>query len=74
MLSSGASVVAQGAQPLADTAAANAAADAALLDGTLTSINLGNAGVGTFQTANVDALLGPRTSFFFAFSGTLWRR
>ncbi|KAJ6629495.1 hypothetical protein B0H10DRAFT_2388834 [Mycena sp. CBHHK59/15] len=59
ILSSGGTVVAQGAQNLVDTAAANAAADAALLDGTLTSINLGNAGVGTFQTKVVDALLGP---------------
>ncbi|KAJ7467199.1 hypothetical protein FB451DRAFT_1040683 [Mycena latifolia] len=62
ILSSGGSVVAQNGLNLADTAKANADADAALLDGTLTSINLGNAGVGTFQTAVVDSLLGPRTS------------
>ncbi|KAF8148111.1 hypothetical protein K438DRAFT_2087424 [Mycena galopus ATCC 62051] len=42
-----------------DTNAANAAADAAFQDGSLTSINLGNAGVGFFETAVVDSLLGP---------------
>ncbi|KAJ7049663.1 hypothetical protein C8F01DRAFT_1349052 [Mycena amicta] len=59
ILSSGGTVIAQGAQPLEETNAANAAAEAALLDGSLTSINLGNAGVGEPQTAVVDSLLGP---------------
>ncbi|KAJ6627607.1 hypothetical protein B0H10DRAFT_2210119 [Mycena sp. CBHHK59/15] len=33
------------------------AADAALLNGSLTSINLGDTGVGTFQTKVIDVLL-----------------
>ncbi|KAJ7141281.1 hypothetical protein C8R44DRAFT_866910 [Mycena epipterygia] len=69
ILSSGGTVVAQNPQPLADTAAANAAADAALVAGTLTSINLGNAGVGTFQTAAVDALLGPLATITLVAAG-----
>ncbi|KAF7322020.1 putative gegh 16 protein [Mycena kentingensis (nom. inval.)] len=52
-------VKASGGQNLDDTAAANAAADAALLSGELTSINLGNAGVADPRTAVVDSLLGP---------------
>ncbi|KAJ7302264.1 hypothetical protein DFH08DRAFT_794606 [Mycena albidolilacea] len=59
ILSSGGTVVAQNAQNINDTNAANAAADAAFQDGSLTSINLGNAGVGFFETAVVDSLLGP---------------
>ncbi|KAJ6508092.1 hypothetical protein DFH09DRAFT_1199332 [Mycena vulgaris] len=70
ILSSGGSVVAQNGQNLADTAKANSDADAALLDGTLTSINLGNAGVGTFQTAAVDKLLGPLATVTLAAAGT----
>ncbi|KAF7315874.1 putative gegh 16 protein [Mycena indigotica] len=59
ILSSGGDVVAQNAQPLDQTNAANAAAADALLDGTLTAVNKGNAGVGKPQTAVVDSLLGP---------------
>ncbi|THH15433.1 hypothetical protein EW146_g5035 [Bondarzewia mesenterica] len=40
------------------TDAANAEAAAELVSGALTSINAGNAGVGFFNTASVDALLG----------------
>ncbi|EIW58129.1 uncharacterized protein TRAVEDRAFT_123691 [Trametes versicolor FP-101664 SS1] len=45
-------------QAEAVTDKANADAAAAIADGQLTSINAGNAGVGFFQTAVVDSLLG----------------
>ncbi|CAK5281302.1 unnamed protein product [Mycena citricolor] len=62
VLSSGGKVVAVNGLPLAQTGAANAEADAELASGQLTSINAGNAGVGFFQTAAVDSLLGPLAS------------
>ncbi|KAJ7782335.1 hypothetical protein DFH07DRAFT_949138 [Mycena maculata] len=59
ILASGGTVIAQNAQNCNDTDAANASAAAAVADGTLTPINLGNVGVGAFQTGVVNSLLGP---------------
>ncbi|KAJ7150552.1 hypothetical protein C8R43DRAFT_1067998 [Mycena crocata] len=66
VLSSGGDVVAKGAQDLEETAKANEEAAAALIDGSLTSINLGNAGVAAPQTAVVDSLLGPLATILIA--------
>ncbi|KAF7315873.1 putative gegh 16 protein [Mycena indigotica] len=57
ILSSGGKVVAQNAQPLDQTNAANAAAAAALRDGSLKTVNKDN--LGQIQTEVVDSLLGP---------------
>ncbi|KAJ6575849.1 hypothetical protein B0H10DRAFT_1963753 [Mycena sp. CBHHK59/15] len=48
------------------TPAVNMATNATLLNGSLTSINLGNTGVGTFQTKVVDVLLSPYIWFHSA--------